>query len=330
MSKRSHKRKFTLKTFIDLFAGIGGFRFALGQLGLKCLLSSEIDPWARIVYRLNHGDYPRGDVQKLGTRDVPKADVLCAGFPCQSWSLAGNMLGFDDPRGLLFFEILRIARLCDPKIIFLENVPALLNAKHRRALATIIQRLERLGYHVFYKLLNASGFGVPQSRERIYLVCFRNDLGITKFDFPQPTNEPVRLLDILEPETKEHVQRHIVNDLEGVVWKKDIPALERKISGNRTSFLHVGHIRDNTQGDRIYSPLGHAITLTASRGCASGMYLINGKVRTLTPRECCRLMGFSDSFKILPAVREAGKQFGNGVVVPVVRRVFEKVLQTLG
>jgi len=158
--------------FIDLFAGIGGFRQALESYGAECVFSSEIDKYAIETYIANYNEKPCGDITKIKSEDIPKHDILCAGFPCQPFSISGNQLGFDDKRGILFFEIYRIVKHHMPKILFLENVANLKQHNDTKTIEQMKQMLCELGYIVNVKILNASDFNVPQSRKRIYFVCF--------------------------------------------------------------------------------------------------------------------------------------------------------------
>lgn len=173
-------------TFIDLFAGIGGFRLALESLGATCVFSSEIDKRAQETYLKNFGELPSGDITKVEAEDIPEHDILCAGFPCQAFSIAGARKGFQDARGTLFFEVLRIAQAKRPKVLFLENVRHLTTHDNGRTMGIITDSLHELGYDVHAKVLSAKDYGVPQKRERIYIVCFRRDLEVDTFSFPEP------------------------------------------------------------------------------------------------------------------------------------------------
>ena len=194
-------KNYTFK-FIDLFAGIGGFRLALQSLGGKCVFTSEWDENAKKTYRANFGETPFGDITKESTKKyIPDDfDVLCAGFPCQAFSIAGKRGGFEDTRGTLFFDLAEIIKRKQPKAIFLENVKGLRNHNGGKTLATILNVLRNdLGYFVPEpQIINAKDFGVPQNRERIYIVGFRNDLGIESFEYPKPTNKKVAFSDIKE------------------------------------------------------------------------------------------------------------------------------------
>ncbi|MBU5455294.1 DNA (cytosine-5-)-methyltransferase [Caproiciproducens sp. MSJ-32] len=308
-------------TFIDLFAGIGGFRIALEHFGGKCIFSSEIDKYACMTYRANFGDMPHGDITKIDAKDIPSHDILCGGFPCQPFSISGLQRGFEDSRGTLFFEIARIAAYHKPKVLFLENVANLEKHSDGATISRMISILEEIGYNVFYSTLNASEYGVPQSRKRVYIIGFRKDLEVTKFEFPKPSYKDVALEDILLPdeETKDYL---IIRD---DIVMKDIVVEKRQLKP-----IRIGTINKGGQGDRIYSPKGHAITLSAEGGGAgakTGAYLVNGKVRKLAPKECRAVQGFPEKFIIPVSDSQAWKQFGNSVAVPVLKEIVNKITQ---
>ena len=311
----------TLK-FIDLFAGIGGFRIALERENAECVFSSEWDKDAQNTYKENFGEIPKGDITKINEKEIPEHDILCGGFPCQAFSISGKQRGFKDTRGTLFFDIARIVKYQKPKVIFLENVKNLTKHYRGNTLKIILGTLEDLGYDVFYQVLVASDFGVPQARNRIYIVCFRKDLGITNFHFPKPTYKKIYVKDILEDD--ETAKDCIVNRTDLKFWKKDeTPSLK---------LIQIGQINNGGQGERIYSINGHAITLSAYGGGVAGKtgaYLINGKIRRLTPRECARVQGFPENFKIPKNKYLAYKQFGNSVSVPVVESIFKEIKESL-
>ncbi|MBW6451655.1 MAG: DNA cytosine methyltransferase [DPANN group archaeon] len=308
--------------FIDLFAGIGGFRIALEKHGANCVFSSEWDKYAQITYKENFGDIPQGDITKIKETDIPKHDILCGGFPCQAFSISGKQRGFKDTRGTLFFDIARIVEHHQPKVLFLENVKNLTKHYHGNTLKIILRTLEELGYNVFYEVLKASYYDVPQARERIYIVCFRKDLEITNFNFPKPTNKQIYVKDILEND--ENTKDCIVNRTDVKFWKRDeTPSLNP---------IQIGQINNGGQGERIYSINGHAITLSAYGGGVAGKtgaYLVNEKIRRLTPRECARVQGFPEWFKIPVSKSQAYKQFGNSVSVPVIDAIFEQITNIL-
>lgn len=185
-----------LKTYIDLFCGIGGFHVAANNLGMECLFACDIDEEARKAYQHNFGLYPHGDITSLATKNIPDHDVLCAGFPCQPFSIIGSRKGFSDPRGTLFFEIARIIRDKKPKAVVLENVRQLASINGGKTLENIKDTLEQLGYYVDSRILNALNFGVPQKRERILIIATRRDIG--QFPWPEKKIPMKPLKDILE------------------------------------------------------------------------------------------------------------------------------------
>jgi len=315
-------------TFIDLFAGIGGFRIALEEHGGDCVYSSEWDKFTQITYNHNFGEMPHGDITQVNPSSIPNHDVLCGGFPCQAFSISGKQGGFDDTRGTLFFDVANIVKHKKPKILFLENVRNFIRHDGGRTLATIKSVLDGLGYNVFTEVINSSNYGVPQHRQRVYILCFRKNLNVNTFNFPKPTNDYIYLKDILEEK---------INLNEYEVKRKDI-----KINGNdkllsddligakRLRPIRVGTINKGGQGERIYSPEGHAITLSAYGGGIAGKtgaYLINNKVRQLTKRECLRVQGFPESFSFPEEISRAQvyKMCGNSVSIPVVSKIFQQV-----
>ncbi len=312
--------------FIDLFAGIGGFRTALESFGLKCVFSSEIDIHTQATYKANFSEIPYGDITKINEAEIPAHDVICAGFPCQAFSISGKQRGFEDTRGTLFFEIARIAKFHQPKVLFLENVKNFERHDSGKTLKFVSETLQTLGYVVFHKVLNANNFGLPMIRERIYIVAFRKDLNIEYFTFPEPQNASGSLKNFLEPDEK-------TSDY--VIHRNDV-----KMFGKQLLFeslppkpLQIGIINKGGQGERIYHELGHAITLSAHGGgiaSKTGAYLVNGKIRKLSPRECARIMGFPETFKIAVSDAQAYKQFGNSVAIPVVKAIFAQIIKTIG
>jgi len=318
--------------FIDLFAGIGGFRMGLESHGGRCVFSSEIDKYARKTYSENFNKTPAGDIREIESENIPNHDVLCAGFPCQAFSISGNQKGFEDTRGTLFYEIARIADYHKPKILFLENVKNLISHNDGETIKVIKKTLNEIGYNIYYEVINASYYGVPQSRERVFIIGIRKDLDIDNFSFPDPTMETVTVKDILQPDK---LTEKYVKDRE-VKWKDEDKNNQLSMfdkEKNKVTFEpnQIGIVNKGRQGERVYSTDGHAITLSANGGgifSKTGGYYVNGKVRKLSPRECARLMGFPDDFKIPVSDNQAYKQFGNSVVIPVVKMIFVKILET--
>jgi len=316
-------------TFIDLFAGIGGFRIAMQNLGGKCIFSSEIDKYAQQTYLANFGELPHGDITLAETKKhIPKSfDILCGGFPCQPFSVSGKMKGFEDTRGTLFFEIAEIVKKHRPKAIFLENVKNLVSHDKGKTLSVILRILEtELNYKVSYQVLNASHFGLPQNRERIYIVGFREDIQ-QNFSFPRPTNTRISLENVLENNPQiSFIER---SDIE---IYKEIDT-QNKLFGKQelpNKPIQIGKVNKGGQGERIYHPIGHAITLSAHGGgigSKTGLYYIDGKIRKLTPRECARVQGFPDNFVLPSSKNSAYKQLGNSVAINVITDVGKKTTQ---
>lgn len=320
-----HIEKNTLNgyTFIDLFAGLGGFRLALESLGAKCVYSSEWDKFAQKVYSENFGDIPDGDITKIDANAIPNHDILCAGFPCQAFSISGKQRGFEDSRGTLFFDIARIVRRKKPKVIFMENVKNFATHDNGKTLQVVQSTIESLGYSFHYKVLNATDYGVPQKRERIYMVCFKNDLHLNEFSFPKPLPLTKCVENLLLDETS--VSNLYIERPDIYYYLKD-----EKIENKKS--IRLGIVNKGGQGERIYSTKGIAITLSANGGgvfSKTGGYLINGKPRKLHPRECARLMGFPDSYKLSQNQNQAYKQLGNSVVVDVLQYIAIEIGKTL-
>lgn len=315
--------------FIDLFSGIGGFHLALSSFGAKCVFASELDRYAQKVYYDNFNITPKGDITKIQAKEIPSHDILCAGFPCQAFSISGKQLGFEDSRGTLFFDIARIAQYHKPKILFLENVSNFEKHDEQNTLKEVIRILESLNYKIYYKVLNSGHFGVPQKRERIYILGFRKDLFLKEeFKFPIPPNIPINLKQIIlsDFETNEFIVRRDDIELKNKIVEPDI------FGNYPLEPIRIGKVNKGGQGERIYHENGHAITLSAyggGIGAKTGLYIINNRLRKLSPRECARLQGFEDSFKIDNSNTQAYKQFGNSVTVNVLQYIIMGIINSL-
>lgn len=316
--------------YIDLFAGIGGFHQAMDFHGGKCVFASEWDKSAAATYFDNYGMKPHGDITKINACDIPPHDFLCAGFPCQAFSISGKQKGFEDTRGTLFFDIARIVKYHTPKVLLLENVRHFENHDHGKTLKTVIDTLKGLEYTIFYQVLNASDYGLPQNRERIFIVCFRKDLNINTFHFPKPLLQKTSLWDAIEdnPSGAKVIHR------DDVVFTKKFEV--RKNLFNEIDWpnrpVQIGYVNKGGQGERIYSPYGHAITLSAHGGgigAKTGLYHINGEIRKLSPRECARITGFPESFKITSTLSQSYKQFGNSVAVTVLKKIIAEIFKVI-
>ena len=324
------KKSLKKYSFIDLFAGIGGFHLALESLGAKCVFASEWDKFAANTYENNFHLKPFGDITQIDEKKIPRHDILCGGFPCQAFSVSGKQKGFEDTRGTLFFDIARIVNHHKPKVLFLENVKNLAKHDAGRTLKTIINTLEDLEYSVFTKVFNTSNFDLPQNRERVYIVAFHNSLDSHYFKFPIPPNNPVCLEQILEsdPSDAKVIER---DDIEIKKKYKVSTSLfsERELLNKP---IQIGKVNKGGQGERIYHPLGHAITLSAYGGGAgskTGLYLVNGKVRKLSPRECARVQGFPDNYILSSSNVQTYKQFGNCVSVNVLQYILVQISEVL-
>lgn len=302
-------------TFIDLFAGIGGIRLPYDSLGGRCVFSSEIDKWAIETYKANFNEIPSGDITQIKAKDIPQFDILLGGFPCQAFSVAGKKLGFEDARGTLFFEIARILKERKPKAFHLENVKGLVSHDKGKTFQIMLNILENeLGYKVFYKVLNALDFGMPQHRNRIMIVGFKNHKA--NFSFPEPTGEKVCVGDILD---KNVPSKYTISDR---LWKGH---QRRKIENKN---------KGNGFGYNLYDEnSSHTVTLSARYYKDGSEILIRqeGKnPRKLTPRECARLQGFPDTY-ILPNISECHlyKQFGNSVPTKMIGAVASKIIKEL-
>jgi DNA (cytosine-5)-methyltransferase 1 len=319
-----NKKTLSGMTFIDLFAGLGGFRLALESLGAKCVYSNEWDEAVQRVYEDNFGDLPEGDITQVDEVTIPDHDILCAGFPCQAFSISGKQKGFEDSRGTLFFDVARIVREKKPKVVFMENVKNFATHDNGHTLEVVRNTMEELGYTFNQKVLNAVDFGVPQKRERIYMVCFRNDLGVSDFSYPKPFG------------LKRHVEDFLLNDENMVeslyVSRPDTYFNDTKDTQYSDKSIRLGIVNKGGQGERIYSTKGIAITLSAYGGgvfAKTGGYLINGRTRRLHPRECARIMGYPDTYKISSSYNQAYKQFGNSVVIDVLQLIAVEIGNSL-
>lgn len=323
--------------FIDLFSGLGGFRIALESLGGECVFSSDNDKFVNEVYRQNFGVLPTGDITTVPNSEIPDHNILCAGFPCQPFSIGGYRKGFSDTRGTLFFEIERILRTKKPEAFILENVKGLVSHDSGNTLNTILKTLSKtvngikynhpknLGYHVNFKILNSKDFGVPQSRERIFIVGIRNPKN--KFIFPDGKNIPEKkLIDILfsyddkknEYRVGTNVSSQIFKHLEA---KKDkfkldpqVPLIAYEVRPSRCSFRQDGLSQ----------------TLTAKMGTGgNNVPIYVQEMRKLTIRECLDIQGYPKSYIEVPQGMQSYKQIGNSLTVPVVKEIAKNILKVL-
>ena len=295
--------------FIDLFAGIGGIRLPFDELGYQCVFSSEWDKAACATYAANFGEYPHGDITRIAAKDIPPHDLLLAGFPCQAFSIMGKMQGFADTRGTMFFEIERILSYHKPPYILLENVKQLTTHDKGRTFRVILSRLAALGYFVKWKVLNALDFGLPQKRERVIIVGFRNEQDFFNFDF-EFKPQKYSLSNVLEKD--DEVDKSLFAS-DNIVRKR----LERT-KGKDIFYPSIWH--ENKSGN--ISVLDYACAL---RTGASYNYLLVNGYRRPSSRELLRLQGFPDSYKIVVSHQEIRRQTGNSVAVPMIRAIARKI-----
>lgn len=316
---------------IDLFAGIGGIRLGFDQAfqnEIKTVFVSEWDDKAVETYRANFNSNVNivGDITTVDEKNIPEHDILLAGFPCQAFSLAGRKKGFEDARGTLFFDVARIVKYHKPKVVFCENVKNLVNHDRGRTFKIIKNILEELGYRVFYKVLNSKDFGVPQNRERIYIVAFRTDIAPLSFSFPDSSGTSTFIKDIIEEHEVSSKYYLSTTYLESLRRHK-----ERHMSkGNGFGY----EIRDNDSvaGAIVCGGMGRERNLIVDNRLTDFKPVthIKGEVnkefiRKMTPREWARLQGFPDKFKFVVADSHLYKQFGNSVTVPVIKAIAEKI-----
>lgn len=311
--------------FIDLFAGIGGTRIAFESIGGKCVFTSEYDVACQRTYEENFDEIPHGDIRTIDAKDIPDHDILLAGFPCQPFSIAGvskkislgRKHGFEDiKQGNLFFEIVRILKEKKPKAFLLENVKNLRSHDKGRTYKIIKSTLEELGYVVSDEVIDARYY-VPQHRERIFIVGFRRDLYFDmNFRFPKLLSKNIRIKNILD---KNVDQKYTLSDK---LWKYlQAYSAKHKALGNGFGFGLV-----DPEKDRITR------TLSARYHKDGSEILIKQKgknPRRLTPRECARLMGFDENFKIVVSDTQAYRQFGNSVCVPLVEDIANQMIKTM-
>ena len=298
--------------FIDLFAGIGGIRLGFESVGGCCVFSSEFDENACKTYEANFGEYPSGDITKIDSNDIPDFDILLGGFPCQAFSIIGKKEGFENETcGTLFFEIERILRDKKPKAFMLENVRNLTAHDKGKTFQIIRQHLEKLGYNVYEKVLNALDYGVPQKRERIIIVGFKDDVMFT-FPDPIPIHKRKTLKEVLEVDVDEkyYVKENIRNSR--LMRLKD-PNYPKP---------YISH--ENMAGSITPHPYSSCL-----RAGASANYILINDERRPTEREMLRLQGFPDEFKIVVSYSHIKHQTGNSVAVPVISAVANQMISSL-
>ncbi|MCY4143755.1 MAG: DNA cytosine methyltransferase [Gammaproteobacteria bacterium] len=294
-------------TFADLFCGIGGFHLAASELGLRCAFASDIDRGACETYKVNFGIQPYGDIVKIPADQVPDHDILFAGLPCQPFSIIGKRTGFSDARGNLFLEVARIAATKLPQAIVIENVRQFTTLDGGKALRCVIATLEALGYSVAWRILNALDFGLPQKRERVFVVATTASID---FDWPNGDIPMQPLGELLEsnPDKCHFASERIQN--------------ARKRAHRATTSPMIWH---ENKGGNVSS---HPYSCALRAGASYNYLLVDGK-RRLTPRELFRLQGFPDNFQLPRSIAAARRLTGNAVPVPMARAVIDRVMETL-
>ncbi len=288
-----------------MFCGIGGFHVAAAQLGMECVFACDIDTEARRAYRHNFGVEPAGDITEIKPDAIPDHDVLMAGFPCQPFSIIGDMRGFEDVRGTLFFNLAETIEAKRPAAVLLENVRQLSSHNRGRTLARIIEVLEELGYRTNWGVLNALDFGLAQKRERTFIVGFRDHS--VPFEWPEPLGKHPSLVDVLE------------SDVPDRYFASEHIRLKRQAKHRSEYELAIWH---ENKGGNVSS---HPFSCALRAGASYNYLLVNGE-RRLTPREMLRLQGFPEWFELPGSYQQIRKQTGNAVPAPVAKAVLEKMV----
>ena len=325
---------------IDLFAGIGGIRLGFDKAfkeNAQTVFVSEIDYYAQITYLNNFEDRFEiwGDITEADESDIPSFDICLAGFPCQAFSIAGKKEGFDDDyygvnRGNLFLEVVRICKYHKPKVIFCENVKGLTIHNGGKTFKIICNEFEKIGYTVKFKVLNSKDFGLAQNRERIYIVCFRNDINSSNFEFPKPLEKKSVLRDILE-EAPISAKYYLSTTYLDTLRKHR----QRNIE-NGNGFGYIIRNLDGLAGALVCGGMGRERNLIIDSREHSKIPLTNIKgkindedIRKMTPREWARLQGFPEDFVLGLADTHLYKQFGNSVSVNVIEAVANEIRKVL-
>lgn len=298
--------------FIDLFCGLGGFRVAAENIraNSECVFSCDFDSDSQKAYEANFGEQPFGDITKIPEREIPEHDILFAGFPCQAFSICGDGKGFEDTRGTLFFDIARILKAKQPQAFVLENVKQLVSHNQGKTFQRILETLENFGYQTYYKILNALDFGLPQKRERVFIVGFREP---KHFVWQLQKTERKSLQAVLETEVAENyfasekIKQNRLRSVENKIIKDDLTIWHENKGGN-------------------ISPLPYSCALRS--GASYNYLLVNGE-RRLTEREMLRLQGFPEDYKIVVGYQAMRKLAGNSVAIPCVEAVIKSVLDAL-
>jgi len=303
--------------FIDLFSGIGGFHLAAINLDekSKCVFASEIDKYCIETYKSNFNITPFGDITNIDAKIIPNHDILFAGFPCQSFSIAGKKEGFlDKTKGTLFFDILRVLKYKKPLYFILENVKNLKSHDGGTTIKVIEESLTSLGYYIDIKVLDATNFGLPQKRQRTIILGSL----IKKINIIEKDKENTLVIKDIMSRTNDPYY-YIDKD---IIWEKE----DNKIDYKKP--IRIGYFNQGRQGERVYSSNGVGITLTAQGGGLSGKtgaFLFEDRIRKLLPRECARLQGFPEDFKFISSVPQCYKQLGNAVPVNIIESILKVI-----
>lgn len=305
----------------DVNCGIGSFSLAAQSLGAKCVYACEDDKFARSIYQDNFGVTPDSDMLSIDAIEIPEHDILTGILPYDSFEFkSGSLIKRNDGIFLRLIDILQVKR---PKAVLLEMVNSPSKVQSEIIIKTVKKEIRKSGYSAYASELNASDYGVPQQRKRLYIVAFRKDLCVNKYKFPKPIELRMHVKDILEPKANISEKNYV--DSHGFVCKGNPDCI--------SDFpVKIGIIGKGGQGERVYSINGTAITITANSGGKfrnTGGYYIDGKLRRLTVRECARLMGFPDSFQINCSNTQAYKQLGNSVVVDVIQYILISMAKVL-
>ena len=307
----------------SFFAGVGGIDLAFEQAGFEVIWANEIDKDACTTYRNNFkSQLIEGDIYKIKAKDIPDFDVMVGGFPCQAFSVAGYRKGFKDHRGNLFFELERIFKEKKPAVVFLENVKNLVGHDHGNTFQVILSHLQDAGYHVKYKVLNSCEYGnLPQNRERIYIVGFLSKEAYKEFEFPDPVKLTKKISSCIDFNAKQDEKFYYTSEKCGFYdeLKRDMKSMNTLYQWRRV------YVRENKSN---VCP-----TLTANMGTGGHnvpLVLTKDGIRKLTPRECFNFMGFPASYK-LPEMAQSHlyKQAGNSVVVPVIKRIADNIMEAM-
>ena len=308
--------------FIDLFAGIGGFRIAAEEFGWECVFSSEIDKAAARAYYENFKDYPLGDITKIDEKDIPSHDILCAGFPCQPFSVGGYRKGFEDTRGTLFFDIARILAYHQPRFFILENVPGLVTHDNGKTFEIIKATLKELGYMIWYDVLNGVEFGVPHNRRRIFIVGFREKKDFEQFNFKIPNIKPPKLKEVLDFDFYEDYLAPTQTALKHLYKHLELKGID--INSFDDDFVIASEIRPSRAAIRLNPEVMN--TLPAKMGTGGNnvpLIVTKNFVRKMSVKEGLRLLGFPEWFRLKENYMQSYKQIGNSLIVPIVREIFK-------